>query len=62
MTLKIVAMLLCPLAVMAHPGHGDSDGYSIIHYFKEINHLIFPLAAVVALVAIVKFMVKRKTA
>ena len=34
------AALAMPLVTMAHPGHGESDGYTIIHYFTEPQHAI----------------------
>ena len=29
-----------PLISMAHPGHGSTDGYTIIHYFVEPMHAV----------------------
>ena len=42
---KITAALsaLMPLAVFAHPGHGETDGYTIIHYFTEPQHAVITL-------------------
>lgn len=34
------AALVMPLVTMAHPGHGESNGYTIIHYFTEPQHAI----------------------
>lgn len=35
-----VIIVLVPLIVVAHPGHGGTDGYSIIHYFVEPVHAV----------------------
>ena len=31
-------LMMLPLATLAHPGHGDTEGFSIIHYFSEPVH------------------------
>lgn len=53
---KIIASaaVLMPLLTMAHPGHGETDGYTIIHYFTEPQHAIITfgiLAAAVVYIA-----------
>ena len=47
---KITAILaiLFPVLTWAHPGHGDTDGYTIIHYFSEPQHAIITLGVLVA--------------
>jgi hypothetical protein len=42
----IVAIL--PLAVSAHPGHGETDGYTITHYFVEPAHAVVTVLAIAA--------------
>jgi hypothetical protein len=40
---KIAVLFLlvaAPLIIYAHPGHGSTDGYSIIHYFVEPTHAV----------------------
>ncbi len=32
--------LLLPLSMLAHPGHGQSEGFTITHYFVEPIHVI----------------------
>jgi hypothetical protein len=45
----------------AHPGHGGSDGYTIIHYFNEPQHAIITIGVTVAaIVLIVRERNKRK--
>jgi len=46
----IIALL--PLAASAHPGHGETDGYTITHYFVEPSHAVVILLAVAAALAI----------
>ena len=38
---------LTPLFPLAHPGHGETEGYTIIHYFTEPQHLLVSLGVVV---------------
>jgi len=35
-----VVIAFAPLVGFAHPGHGSTDGYSIIHYFVEPVHAV----------------------
>lgn len=47
---KVIAALcffsLClPLASLAHPGHGETGGFTITHYFTEPVHVIVSLVA-----------------
>ncbi len=46
---KLIAFILTafssfPLIASAHPGHGDTDGFTITHYFVEPDHAIITLA------------------
>ena len=62
--MKKISCLLAaslPFLVFAHPGHGGSDGYTIIHYFSEPQHAIISLAVMAAaIVLIVRERNKRK--
>jgi hypothetical protein len=40
--------LLLPALTWAHPGHGGTDGYTIIHYFSEPQHAIITLGILAA--------------
>jgi hypothetical protein len=52
MKVKLIsAATILPLFSLAHPGHGETDGFSIIHYFSEPMHAIVALGAVVVLFA-----------
>jgi hypothetical protein len=48
-----------PFLSSAHPGHGDTDGFSIIHYFTEPDHAIV-LGAVLACVGVYYLYAKSK--
>ncbi len=42
-------ILLCiPFISLAHPGHGETDGYTIIHYFVEPMHAVFTFSILIA--------------
>jgi hypothetical protein len=47
---KITASLalLLPAITWAHPGHGETDGYTITHYFSEPQHAIITLGLLAA--------------
>jgi hypothetical protein len=45
------ALSALPLITLAHPGHGETDGFSIIHYFSEPLHAIITVGAMVVLFA-----------
>lgn len=34
---------LLPFISNAHPGHGETEGFTITHYFTEPQHLVFIL-------------------
>ena len=45
----ILLMLSLPLTGWAHPGHGESDGFTLIHYFCEPLHVVASLGIVATL-------------
>jgi hypothetical protein len=47
----LLATGILPLFALAHPGHGETDGFSIIHYFSEPMHAIVTVGAMVVLFA-----------
>ena len=60
---KISSLLAAslPFVAFAHPGHGGTDGYTIIHYFSEPQHAFISLGVMaVAIVLIVRERNKRK--
>ena len=52
--------LLVPLYGMAHPGHGETGGYTITHYFLEPMHAILTIGIVVAVVIYVRHLDKSR--
>jgi len=48
----LFAAIAAPIITYAHPGHGTSDGYTIIHYFTEPSHIIMLVAVVLVSVGI----------
>jgi len=47
----ISSVSVIPFFALAHPGHGETDGFSIIHYFSEPMHAIVTVGAMVVLFA-----------
>ena len=41
--------LLLPALTWAHPGHGETDGYTITLYFTEPQHAIITLGVLTAI-------------
>lgn len=60
---KIIASaaVLMPLITMAHPGHGETDGYTIIHYFTEPQHAIISFGILAAMAVYIAWERKRKS-
>jgi hypothetical protein len=57
---KIIAVLslftlYLPLFSLAHPGHGDTDGYSIIHYFTEPVHAFVWAASIIVIALFIHY-------
>lgn len=49
-----------PLLTVAHPGHGEAEGYTITHYFTQPVHLVVSLVALLAVVAAARYFAKSK--
>ena len=60
--LSLIAAFVLPMFAMAHPGHGEHGGYTIIHYFTSPTHVFASMGVLVALFSIVFFTQKRKVA
>jgi hypothetical protein len=45
----ILFLGMLPLTGWSHPGHGESDGFTLIHYFREPLHAALPLGILVML-------------
>ena len=59
--ITVAAMLTCflPLVSLAHPGHGETGGFTIIHYFTEPVHAVVSLAVITAVVLYIRNMRKQ---
>jgi len=50
-------------SILAHAGHGSTEGHSMWHYLIEPSHLPFTLAAATVIVALIGWaIVKRRKA
>lgn len=50
----VLPLLLMPLLSAAHPGHGETEGFSVIHYLLEPKHSLVIIGALVVCVLYVK--------
>ena len=62
---KVVAclglfVLILPLISLAHPGHGETDGYTITHYFTEPVHVVIAIGVLVVVTVYIRYMRKSK--
>lgn len=58
---KLFALLFAfvPFLSFAHPGHGDTEGFTIIHYVVEPIHVITLAVVGVAVYIYYKHMMRR---
>jgi hypothetical protein len=52
-------LALVPLAGMAHPGHGGTDGFTIIHYFVEPAHAVITYSILIGGFALMRVVRRR---
>jgi hypothetical protein len=52
--------MLLPFAGMAHPGHGETEGFSIIHYFGEPVHATATAGLLAAIMFTVSYIRRKK--
>ncbi len=57
--LLTAVILMLPAITWAHPGHGETDGYSITHYFTEPQH-VFASVIAMAFAGLVIWMIKSR--
>jgi hypothetical protein len=62
---KIIAILcltasVAPQALFAHPGHGETGGYTITHYFTEPVHVLVSVSVLVVTIAAVRLLGRAK--
>ncbi|MEP7111124.1 MAG: hypothetical protein ABI760_24215 [Ferruginibacter sp.] len=53
-------VLSLPLICLAHPGHGETDGFTIIHYFKEPVHVSVFLVALTGTVFFIRYLFRNR--
>jgi hypothetical protein len=54
--ISLIVFVLCmPFISLAHPGHGETGGFTITHYFTEPVHIVVALVALIAVVAGVRY-------
>lgn len=51
-----------PSTSIAHPGHGETDGYTIIHYFTEPVHAVIAIGVLAAVAVFIRQMRRSKQA
>lgn len=59
-TIIFIPMFMAYLTAHAHPGHGDSGGFTITHYFVEPEHLFTGICLLALLVYITGNVLKWK--
>jgi hypothetical protein len=55
-----LSSITIPASLLAHPGHGETEGFSIIHYFTEPMHAIITVGAMVVLYAGIRYLRSKK--
>lgn len=45
---------MVPVSLFAHPGHGETDGFTITHYFTEPIHAITTIGALVVAIVYIR--------
>jgi len=56
----IAASLLIPFIGFAHDGHGETSGFTIIHYFVEPSHAIYTWSFIAGGLILAKYLRGRK--
>jgi hypothetical protein len=56
---QAVFVVLIPFSGMAHPGHGETEGYTITHYFTEPVHATATALLMAAVLCTVSY-IRRK--
>ena len=60
-TAAICLLLIClPALLFAHPGHGSTDGFTIIHYILEPVHAFYTASLLICCVMYFRFLVKAR--
>jgi len=59
--LKTGIFILAPFAGMAHPGHGETEGFSIIHYFTEPVHATVSVLLIAGTILTVSYIRRKRS-
>lgn len=51
-TILFISILMACVTANAHPGHGDSGGFTITHYFVEPGHVFTGICLLALLVSV----------
>jgi hypothetical protein len=57
----MLVVLALPTFTLAHPGHGETGGYTIIHYLVEPVHAIVTIGIIVTIIAFTMYVNKNKS-
>jgi hypothetical protein len=52
-------LLVVPTILMAHPGHGETEGFTITHYFTEVQHVLISIA-LISITAVTVWYIKNR--
>jgi len=55
----LLCTILLPMLSSAHPGHGETEGYTIIHYITEPVHVLPIIGTVCAVLLFVQYWLKK---
>ena len=59
---KTIIVMLLPFTGMAHPGHGETEGYTITHYFTEPVHATVSVILLAGVLFTVSILRRKKSA
>jgi hypothetical protein len=59
---KTIIVMLLPFAGMAHPGHGETEGFTITHYFTEPVHATVSVILLAGVLFTVSVLRRKKSA
>ena len=58
---SIITIIVCiPIFSFAHPGHGETGGYTIVHYLTEPVHAVIAMGVLIAVAAYIRQLRKSK--
>jgi hypothetical protein len=57
-TVLCLLTLFLPLLTSAHPGHGNTDGYTIIHYITEPVHAFVWVASLFVTAMFLRYFIR----